>query len=160
MNPRPCPVCGRVSRCRCRLVSLAAALALALAIAQPAAAQFFGGGGAGGATVTWGLCTQAPCAVGTDLTNHWIVPRGLKPKLCYASFKVAPQGSAFVLDIKREGTSIFTAGNWTIAAGSRKAQAAAFVAGKWNGGEDVSVDISQVGSTTPGQALTVTCNLR
>lgn len=78
-----------------------------------------------------------------------------------ARVSTAPVGASIILDIKKNGTSIFTvSGNRpTILAGSKTA-----VVGSWSSvtlttGDYISVDIVQVGSTSPGVNLVVPIRL-
>jgi hypothetical protein len=61
------------------------------------------------------------------------------------------------VDVKKGGTTIFTtqANRPTITAGGNTATGVPDVTA-WNAGEYLTVDISQVGSTTAGANLTVT----
>ncbi len=125
----------------------------------PARAQFWGGGSTA-ERVTFVLCIGADCATGTNLTAPWISFRPGKITVCKAVAKTAPVGAAVLIDIQRNGTSIFGATKLTIPAGStavatRKTFAAAALA------EDdlLTVDITQVGSTAPGKNISVVCKV-
>jgi hypothetical protein len=68
----------------------------------------------------------------------------------------APTGSALIVDVKKNGTSIFpTAAKPQIAAGANTGTAVPDTT-SWLDGEYLTVDVTQVGSTVAGSNLTVT----
>lgn len=68
----------------------------------------------------------------------------------------APAGSAIIVDVKKNGVSLFpTTAKPSIAAASNTGTAVPDVTA-WADGEYLTVDIVQIGSTTPGSNLTVT----
>lgn len=74
----------------------------------------------------------------------------------------APTGSNVVVDIKKNGTSIFVspADRPTIVAGANAATVGSWGNTTLTSGDYLSVDITQVGSTTPGSNLVVPIRLR
>ncbi len=90
------------------------------------------------------LVILAPCALIIDHVR------------CYA--KTAPIGTSIIVDINKEGTTIFTtqANRPTIPAASQKGnKSAAPDVTSLAEGDTVTLDIDQVGSTTAGADLTV-----
>lgn len=75
-----------------------------------------------------------------------------------ASVGTAPTGSALIVDVNKNGTTIFTTqtNRPTIPAGSFTDTADTVQVATWPPGEYLTVDIDQVGSTIPGSNLTVT----
>lgn len=75
-----------------------------------------------------------------------------------ASVGTAPTGSSLIVDVNKNGTTIFTtqSNRPTITAGTNTATAAAINVASMAIGDYLTIDIDQVGSTTPGANLTVT----
>lgn len=74
-----------------------------------------------------------------------------------AAVGTAPTGAALVVDVNKNGTTIFPtqANRPSIAAAGFTATGTPGVTG-WAAGEYLTVDVDQVGSTVPGSDLTVT----
>lgn len=74
----------------------------------------------------------------------------------------APTGAALIVDVKKNGTTIFgTAGNRpTVAAGANAATVGAYSITSVTTGDYLSVDIVQIGSTVAGSDLTLVVRLR
>lgn len=67
----------------------------------------------------------------------------------------SPVGSALIVDIKKNGTTIFpTTAKPQIAAGASSGSAVPDTTA-WADGEYLTIDVTQVGSTTPGSDLTI-----
>ena len=129
-------------------------------LATPANAQFFGGGSKGD-RITWTLCAGAACATGDDLTARFIVTDKAKFQRCYAAAKTGPAGSALTFDVRANGTSVFGATHLlSIADGASSAVQSTFDAPQLAEGDLLTIHITQVGSTTPGQDVTITCKVR
>jgi hypothetical protein len=79
-----------------------------------------------------------------------------------ARVATTPSGSSIVLDIKKNGSSIFPlpADRPTIVAGSSDATVGSWGNATVTTGDYLSVDIVAVGSSTPGANLVVTLRLR
>lgn len=106
-----------------------------------------------------------PLVVTTDAVSaRWYNPTGrtITIGLVYASVVTAPTGSSLIVDvIKNGGTTIFTTtGNRaTIVAGAKAAVSATPNVTTLAAGEYITVIVAQVGSTLPGDKLTVTVGL-
>jgi len=111
--------------------------------------------------VSWGLCVAADCAVAANLTVPYIAVAKSRFLKCYAAAKTGPAGAALVFDIKVRGVSIFGAGaKLQIAAGATTGTTATFAAPTISqDGNQVTIDITQVGSTTPGKEVSIACRL-
>lgn len=74
----------------------------------------------------------------------------------------APTGASAIVDINRNGTTIYTTqGNRpTIGAGANSALGGAAANGAFVSGDILSVDVDQIGSTVAGADLTVTIRMR
>jgi len=84
---------------------------------------------------------------------------------CYLSVKTAPVGAALIVDIKRSTTgpngtftTIFSAAP-QIAAAAYAGNSTSFSTSALSAGDILRMDVTQVGSTTPGSALTVDLNM-
>ncbi|MWK39564.1 hypothetical protein GEV43_39915 [Actinomadura sp. J1-007] len=75
-----------------------------------------------------------------------------------ASAGTGPAGQALIVDVHKNGTTVYTnqAARPTIAAGQQTGTGGTPDAPVWSPGEYLTVDVDQVGTTTPGSDLTVT----
>jgi hypothetical protein len=113
---------------------------------------------------TWSLAAGIPIAVGTDKTAWAIIDQNRTLTRVYVVAKTAPTGASLVLDIlysTNNGTS-FTSlwavnpGNRpTLTTGTNFSTITAFDTTTLAAGTLLRIDVIQVGSTTPGQDLTV-----
>jgi len=71
---------------------------------------------------------------------------------------VAPTGSAIIVDINRNGTSIFSTNPQINADATTSAKSGVLSATNLSVGDEISVAIDQVGSTTAGSGLTIMLN--
>lgn len=71
------------------------------------------------------------------------------------SVGVAPTGTDLIVDVNKNGTSIFPGGKPYISEGSYTSMNNVPVVTSMNAGDYLTVDIDQVGSTSPGEFLTV-----
>jgi hypothetical protein len=94
----------------------------------------------------------------TTGTQRLTAERNLTILSVRATVGSAPAGSSIIVDVKKNGTTIFTdtAHRPTIAAGSNTALVTTIDVPSLNTGDYLTVDIVQVGSTTAGSDLTVT----
>jgi hypothetical protein len=119
----------------------------------------FGGGGSA-ARATFAICLGTPCTTGTNITNRVIVTGAITLDTCFAQAKTAPTGDDLVFDILHYGvTSIFTVGgNLRIAAGQNVApNVQTFADPSATINDFYTIDITNVGSGTAGQDVTVVC---
>lgn len=117
-------------------------------------------GGGGGATANWTVCPGINCAVAADIATPWIAVRALSFQKCFAAAKTGPVGAPLTFDIRKNGTSVFGAGpKLTIAAGATSGSIR--VSGVTLAeGDILALDITSVGSTTPGRNVSVFCSLQ
>lgn len=89
---------------------------------------------------------------------RWYSPYALTITEVRASVGTSPTGASVVIDVNKNGTTIFTtqSNRPTIAAGNNTDLADAINVSSVAAGDYLTVDIDQVGSTTPGSDLTVT----
>lgn len=95
---------------------------------------------------------------GTDKTNHYIIPRNCNFAKAFATAKTGPVGSNLVFDIKKNGTSLWsvnTGNRLAIVAGQTKGTQTSFDTTTGSEGDELSIDVVSVGSTTAGQNITV-----
>ena len=96
--------------------------------------------------------------VGTNVTSVYIVPMSMTIEKVYLYTKTGPTGAALIIDIKKNGTSIWsinTANRGTIADGATSGNQTAFDTVSLSDGDILSLDVIQVGSTIAGADLTV-----
>jgi len=134
-------------------------LLLVLLFVGPAWSQFFGGAAGKSDRVTFVLCAGAPCQTGADKTNHFIITDAAKIKRCYITAKVAPTGAALVIDLKKNGVSILGTTVFGLAAGQAGPVRFNLTPVSASELQVISVDITQIGTTEPGQDVTVVCKL-
>lgn len=109
---------------------------------------------------TFVICNGTPCTVGTDLTNKIVAVANTTFERCWIAAKEAPAGAALIVDILTNDASIFGAGTkLELPAGSEIANTTTFENPRVNEGDILRLDVDQVGATTAGQDVTVTCKL-
>lgn len=106
---------------------------------------------------TFVLCNGTACAVGSNLTNEYIVVNAGTLVSCRAFAKVAPVGADLIIDINN-GTSIFGATKLVIADGAQTGSQSTFVAPTVAVDDLLTADVDQIGSGTAGETVTVVCN--
>lgn len=130
----------------------------ALSDLQKGGTSAFAPGGAGGQKFTFVLHIGEDATVGTNKTNVLIVPAAGTITKVYAYAKVAPVGASLLLDINKNGSTIWaTQGNrLTITSGANSGSQTVFDTAALAEGDLLTIDVDQVGSSTPGQEITVT----
>lgn len=99
--------------------------------------------------------------VGTSKTPTVIVPISLTIEAIYAVVNTAPTGASILIDINKNGTSIWNSNpnnRITIAAGQTQPAdypILSFDTSSLSAGDKLTLDIDQVGSTVAGETLTV-----
>ncbi|MCI0559884.1 MAG: hypothetical protein MN733_15445 [Nitrososphaera sp.] len=106
---------------------------------------------------TFVLCNESNCVTGTNLTNEYIVVRSGTFQSCVAFAKTAPTGASLIIDLNRNGTSIFGGTKLVIAAGTQSGSQSTFTLTTVAVNDRLTADIDQIGSTLPGQTVTVVC---
>lgn len=114
-----------------------------------------GGGGSSGGQITFSY--PGPLAVGAGQARFYVTSAGAVTNVV-ASVGTAPTGSSVIVDVNKNGSTLFTtqAARPTIAASafvdtSSVPAVTALAVDDW-----ITVDIDQVGSTVAGSDLTVT----
>lgn len=72
-----------------------------------------------------------------------------------AQIKTAPTGASVIIDINKNGTTLWASGKLTITATSTSGSKTTFDAVSVNEDDYFTLDIDQIGSTLPGSDLTV-----
>ncbi|MHA1304358.1 MAG: hypothetical protein ACTSPI_11730 [Candidatus Heimdallarchaeaceae archaeon] len=101
--------------------------------------------------------------VGTNVCTVLIVPASGTIEKVYAYVKQASVGADIIIDINKNDTSIWynnQSNRLTILAGEKYADQTEFDVVEVDEGDILSMDIDQVGSTTPGSLLTVELKMR
>lgn len=96
---------------------------------------------------------------GTNVTRTpIIIPFNVNVKKAFARIMTAPTGASVIVDINRNGTSIWNtnqANRLTIAAGANSASQTSFDTTSLSEGDYLTLDIDQIGSTVAGVDLIV-----
>ncbi len=133
---------------------------LLFAAAAAAHGQWYGGGGKRYDKVSWGLCVGTSCAVAANITVPYIAVWKAKFEKCFVAAKTAPAGAALIFDVKLNGVSIFGGGpKLQLADGATTGSTTTFASTAVAEGGQITIDIVQVGSTTPGKDVSVVCRL-
>lgn len=79
-----------------------------------------------------------------------------------AAVNTAPTGAALIVDVNKNGTTLYTGGTGrpSIAAGANSANGNSPAVTTFDANDYLTVDVDQVGSTIAGADLTVTVRLR
>lgn len=109
---------------------------------------------------TWNLCASAECNPSADLTVPWIATRKALLSRCHIAAGTAPAGGPLVININRNGASIFGPSKLQLAAGSSYNTSADFALREVTEGDRLTIDIDAVGTTTAGERVNVTCVLQ
>ena len=107
---------------------------------------------------TFVLAIGQPATVGANKTNSYIVTGSRTIVKAYAQAKTGPLGASLIFDIKKNGTSIWNAtpaNRLSIASGQSYASVTAFDTTVLAENDLLTIDIAQIGSSTPGQDITV-----
>jgi hypothetical protein len=109
--------------------------------------------------ITFLLAEGVDASTGVNKTNELIVPYAGNVVRATAYAKVAPTGAALIFDVNVEGTSIWSAtqaNRVQIAAAANEATPqTSFDNPDFAQDENVTIDIDQVGSSEPGEDITV-----
>jgi hypothetical protein len=95
---------------------------------------------------------------GTSLPSQGVAPKALTITKAYASVKTAPTGASLIVDINKNGTSIWNstpANRLTITATNTSGTQTSFDTTSLAESDVLTVDIDQVGSTVAGADLVV-----
>lgn len=143
---------------------------------KPRVSQLLQTGATNGQVPTWNGTEWAPASPAAS-TKHFLLPyshagtlapttgtfrlyaeRAMTITQVRASVGTAPTGAALVVDVNKNGTTVFTtqSNRPSIAAGSNTATATAINVTSLAAGDYLTVDIDAVGSTVAGADLTVT----
>jgi hypothetical protein len=111
---------------------------------------------------TFVLAVGIPATTGANKTNQLVVTRTCTISKAYIAAKTAPVGAAFIVDINVNGVSIWASNQGNrlqLASGSGYGSQTSFDTVSLTEGDILTIDIDQVGSSTPGQDITVTLKL-
>lgn len=100
--------------------------------------------------------TVGNLAVGVNVTQVKLVARvaGTLTE-AFAYVGTAPTGTKLILDVNKNGTTIFSGTKLEIAIAAQTGTQAGFTSAALVPGDVLSIDVDQVGSVTPGADLTV-----
>lgn len=101
---------------------------------------------------------EGPLSVAPGSMRIYNLSRGRRTiQRVFLSVATAPQGSSIIVDVNKNGTTIFTnqANRPQIAPGANTGETTTIDVPAWNDGDYLTVDVDQVGSTASGSYLTV-----
>ena len=116
-----------------------------------------GGGGSDGEIIVAGPWSKSGVLSTGTGTIHWINNTGYTLTFVEATAHVdtAPTGADIIVDINKEGSTIFDATKVVIAATENDGSSTDFLVATIADGETITADIDQVGSTVAGEDLTI-----
>jgi hypothetical protein len=94
-------------------------------------------------------------AVSTDFSSEFTIKYDLTFNDVTLRVKTAPTGAAVIIDIKKNGTSIFSTKPQIADGALTGGSGAVFSSTTVTSGDVLTFDVNQVGSTVPGQDLTI-----
>lgn len=105
---------------------------------------------------------SGPLSVGIGTTGYPIKGGTFTILTVAARLSSAPTGSSAIIDVNKNGTSIFgnQAARPTFAAGSHDSVVGTHSVSQVTDGDILTIDVDQVGSTSPGSYLTVVIRLQ
>jgi len=126
---------------------------------KPTGGDGTGTGDAGPITIwkTLVFCVPGDLSVGTNVAPSLLADEAMTIDRVYIYARTAPVGASIIVDVNKNGTTIFTtqANRPEIADGSNEAESGTPDVTSLSKNDRLDVDIDQVGSTTPGADLTV-----
>lgn len=107
---------------------------------------------------TFALALGTAATVGTNKTNVLVAPRSGTISKAWAVAKTGPTGADLIFDVLLNGTTIWStsANRLKIVAGATTGNQTAFDTTAISAGDQLTINIAQIGSTIAGQDITVT----
>lgn len=121
------------------------------------------GGSGGPERATFAVCIGVPCMVASNITNRYVAVSSSTIQKCYLTAKIPPVGSNLVVDILKNGVSIFPAGNGNklnLTPSGGVTSVTSFFSSSLSENDLLTVSVLQVGSTFQGQDVTATCKMQ
>jgi hypothetical protein len=111
--------------------------------------------------VTFALAVGVDATTGTGKTNPICIPYATTITKAYINATTGPTGADYIVDINKNGSTIWaTQGNrLKIVAGATSGTQTSFNTTSLVEGDLLTIDVDQVGSTIPGQSVTVLLSL-
>jgi hypothetical protein len=110
--------------------------------------------------ITFGIGVGSSVSIGTDLTPPYIWSNNNtgRPSIILASANIPPVGADLKIDIKKNGSSIFTLGYFVFPDGTGAktviSSSGVFTGTVFTRDDVITIDATQIGTTTPGQQIT------
>jgi hypothetical protein len=105
--------------------------------------------------ITWGVAIGTPAVTGTDLTPHYLVPFAGTLIACTICAKTAPSGADLIVDLLQNGASLLGAAKLHLPAGSLTGTTSSFAGIPLTAGALLTLNVTQVGSPSAGQDVTI-----
>jgi hypothetical protein len=106
-------------------------------------------------TAGWGFCATAVCTITDAIANPYIATSTRTLGFCYIASGTAPTGANLIIQVKKNGVNSFTV---TQTAGSTYTKSSSVGIGLVES-DVLTAAITQVGSTIPGQNVTLVCKV-
>lgn len=120
-----------------------------------------GGGGTGIVRASWVYGNGVAIAAADAIAVPWMATATGMIQKCYAAAGTGPVGAALVVDVKKNGASIFGANpKLTIADGQTAGSTVTFATATLAEGDLLTTAMVQVGSTAAGSNLSVVCTIQ
>lgn len=106
---------------------------------------------------TFAWAVTGSLVTGASAAPYLVATHSLTIEKAYASIKTAPTGSSIIIDINKNGSTIWStqANRLTVAAGATSGTQTIFNTTSLSDGDVLRVDLDQVGSSTSGSDLTI-----
>jgi hypothetical protein len=105
--------------------------------------------------ITWGVAIGVPAVTGTDVTPHYLVQFPGTLIACTICAKTAPTGADLIVDLLQNGASLLSGAKLHLPAGSLTGSTSSFAGIPLTIGALLTLNVTQVGSPSPGQDVTV-----
>ena len=107
--------------------------------------------------ITWVLASGTPLTIGVNKTNTIVIPKSGTLLKVYIYAKIAPTGSDLIIDINKNGTTLWSAqsNRPKLTDGSNSSTTITFDTNTVIEGDLLTIDVDQVGNTIAGQDLTI-----
>lgn len=109
---------------------------------------------------SWGFCAATNCVAGDAVAIPYIAATASTINKCFIAAGTAPTGASLIVDVLKNGTSIFGGGTkLVLAAAATSGTQSTFATTALAEGDVLTATITQVGSTITGKDIGVVCRL-
>jgi len=108
---------------------------------------------------SWGLCAGQNCAAGETVAVPYIAVVKSEVSKCHIAAGTAPAGADLIVDILKNGVSIFGATKLVLSANQESGATTSFANRSLSEGDRLTAVVTQVGATVPGADISIACRL-